>query len=73
MSAVAASLLDQPEVRFPLDLSVRIPKIRELYRSAIKNQWDPQTAIEWDQLDLRPFTQKQLEAARLYWSRRAWG
>lgn len=73
MSAVAASLLDQPEVRFPLDLSVRIPKIRELYRSAIKNQWDPQTAIEWDQLDFRPFTQKQLEAARLYWSRRAWG
>lgn len=74
MTAVAVrSLLDEPEMRFPLDLGVRIPKIRELYRSAIKNQWDPQTAIEWDQLDLSGKTPEQLMAARLYWSRRAWG
>ncbi len=74
MSATAApSLLDQPEMRFPLDLSVRIPKIRELYRSAVKNQWDPQTAVDWDALDLTSRTPEQLRAARLYWSRRAWG
>ncbi|MGH7006190.1 MAG: ferritin-like domain-containing protein [Alphaproteobacteria bacterium] len=74
MSAVAApSLLDQPEMRFPLDLGVRIPKIRELYRSAVKNQWDPQSAVEWDELDLSGKTPEQLWAARLYWSRRAWG
>ena len=74
MSAVAArTLLDEPESRFPLDLSVRIPKIRELYRTAVKNQWDPQSEIAWDQLDVASRTPEQLWAARLYWSRRAWG
>jgi hypothetical protein len=74
MSAVAArTLLDEPEARFPLDLGIRIPKIRELYRSAVKNQWDPQSAIPWDDLDPSRFTEAQRKAARLYWSRRAWG
>ena len=74
MSATAApTLLDEPESRFPLDLSVRIPKIRELYRTAVKNQWDPQSEIAWDQLDVASRTPEQLWAARLYWSRRAWG
>lgn len=73
MSAVAdRSLLEQPESRFPLELGIRIPKIRELYRAAIKNQWDPVSDIPWDQLDLSSYTDEQLYAARMYWSRRAW-
>jgi hypothetical protein len=66
MTAVAArTLLDEPESRFPLDLGIRIPKIRELYRSAVKNQWDPQSAIPWDELDASRYSEAQLKAARL--------
>jgi hypothetical protein len=72
-AAAPRTLLDEPEARFPLDLGIRIPKIRELYRSAIKNQWDPLSAVPWDDLDVTRFTEAQRDAARLYWSRRAWG
>ena len=74
MSAVlATNLLDTPESRFPLDLAVRIPKIRELYRQATARQWDPLTAVDWDKLGPENYTEAQRHAARLYWSRRAWG
>jgi rubrerythrin len=74
MSAVlATNLLDTPESRFPLDLAVRIPKIRDLYRQATAKQWDPLTAIEWDKLGPENYSDEQRHAARLYWSRRAWG
>ena len=74
MSAVlSTSLLDTPESRFPLDLAVRIPKIRDLYRLATATQWDPLDAIPWDELHPENYTEEQLYAARLYWSRRAWG
>ncbi len=67
------NLLDQPESRFPLELGVRIPKIRELYRQATARQWDPLTAVRWDDLGPESYSAEQLQAARLYWSRRAWG
>ena len=74
MSAVLAeNLLDTPEKRFPLDLSVRIPKIRNLYRQATAKQWDPLKAVPWDDLRPEAYTEEQRYAARLYWSRRAWG
>ena len=74
MSAVpAASLLDTPESRFPLDLAVRIPKIRTLYRQATAKQWDPLKAVPWDDLHPENYSDEQRYAARLYWSRRAWG
>jgi rubrerythrin len=74
MSAVlATNLLDTPESRFPLDLAVRIPKIRELYRQATAKQWDPVTAVPWDELRPEQYSEEQRYAARLYWSRRAWG
>jgi hypothetical protein len=73
MSAVAIrSLLDQSESRFPLDLGVRIPKIRELYRLATAKQWDPVDAIPWDTLRPEDYTEEQRLAARMYWSRRTW-
>ena len=73
MSAVAIrSLLDQSESRFPLDLGVRIPKIRELYRLASAKQWDPVDAIPWDTLRPEDYAEEQRLAARMYWSRRTW-
>jgi rubrerythrin len=70
---MSANLLDTPEARFPLDLAVRIPKIRELYRQATARQWDPLKAVPWDDLGAENYTEEQRYAARLYWSRRAWG
>jgi hypothetical protein len=66
------TILDQPERRFPLDLETRIPKIRRLFHAATSSQWDPRTAVPWDQLDITQYTEEQLFAAREYWSRRAW-
>lgn len=72
-TAASASLLDVPESRFPLDLGVRIPRIRDLYRQATARQWDPLKAVPWDKLDPGQYSEEQLQAARMYWSRRAWG
>lgn len=66
------SLLDETESRFPLDLGIRIPKIRQLYRIATAKQWDPVTAIPWDTLRPEDYTEEQRLAARMYWSRRTW-
>ena len=67
------TILDHGENRFPLDLGVRIPRIRNLFHSATKNQWDPRSDIDWHLLDLSKYTDEQLMGAREYWSRRAWG
>lgn len=73
MAAVPINnLLDQSESRFPLDLGIRIPKIRELYRIATAKQWEPKTAIPWDTLRPEDYSDEQRLAARMYWSRRAW-
>lgn len=73
MSAAERSLLDQPEQRFPINLGVEIPKIRDLYEAATRNQWDPRTDVDWEQLRPESLTDQQREAARLWWSRRGWG
>ncbi|MGD9943752.1 MAG: ferritin-like domain-containing protein [Burkholderiaceae bacterium] len=66
------NLLDEPETRFPLDLGIRIPKIRQLYRLATAKQWDPHRAVPWDTLRPEDYSEEQRLAARMYWSRRAW-
>jgi hypothetical protein len=71
-AAPMRSLLDQPETRFPLDLGIRIPKIRNLYRMASAKQWDPAKAIPWDTLRPEDYSEEQRLAARMYWSRRTW-
>lgn len=75
MSAVlqVPTILDAPEQRFPLDLGVRIPKIRDLFHLATRNQWNPATDVPWDELDPEAYTEEQRRGARMYWSRRAWG
>jgi ferritin-like protein len=66
------TLLDGPESRFPLSFHSDLPRIRELFHTATRSQWDPQKDIDWDKLDPDAYTQEQRDAARLYWSRRAW-
>ena len=66
------TLLDGPENRFPLTFNSDLPRIRELFHTATRNQWDPKTDISWGQLDPESYTEEQRNAARLYWSRRAW-
>jgi hypothetical protein len=59
-------------VRFPLALDVQVRKIRDLFRAATRNQWDPRTDINWSGLDGLVLDDAHRDAARLYWSRRAW-
>src|SRR5258708_7401563 len=66
------TLLDEPENRFPLTFNSDLPRIRELFHAATRNQWDPKTDVDWDQLKLEAYTEAQRYAAGLYWSRRAW-
>jgi hypothetical protein len=66
------TLLDPPEERFPLNLGVEIRKIRDLFRAATRNQWDPRTDIDWSALDDLDIDDEHRTAARMYWSRRAW-
>lgn len=75
MSAVLQmpTILDEAENRFPLSFTPEIPRIRNLFKSATRAQWDPRTDIPWSQLDRSKYTEEQLWAARQYWSRRAWG
>jgi len=68
-----APLLDRPESRFPLAMEPAIPKIRELYLAATRNQWDPQRDVDWSALDPDSLDDEHREAARNWWSRRGWG
>jgi P-aminobenzoate N-oxygenase AurF len=66
------TILDAPESRFPLQLGIQIPKIRDLFHAATRSQWNPATDINWDALDPQAFSAEQRDGARMYWSRRAW-
>jgi rubrerythrin len=75
MSAAAplATILDAPEARFPLRLGIENKRIRELFHNATRQQWNPATDIDWDQLHPEQYDETHRRAARMYWSRRAWG
>lgn len=66
------SIFDYTEQRFPLNLKPQLEDIRSLWDLSNKLAWDPNTAIPWEQFDKSKYSQEQLDAARLYWSRRAW-
>jgi hypothetical protein len=61
------------ERRFPLRYDVQLPAIRELYGQAKAGRWNPDTDVAWDRLDPSAYAPETREAARLTWSRRAWG
>jgi len=61
------------ERRFPLLFAPEVPAIRELYSQAKGFRWNPETDIPWGRLDVSRHAPETREAARLVWSRRAWG
>lgn len=69
----AGTIIDVQENRFPIRLGVENRRIRDLFHNATRSQWNPATDIDWDQLHPEQYTDEQRRAARMYWSRRAWG
>ena len=61
------------EQRFPLRFEPEVPALRELYSQAKGFRWNPETDIAWSRLDPSGYAREACEAARLVWSRRAWG
>jgi hypothetical protein len=61
------------ERRFPLQFAPEVPALRELYNQAKGFRWNPETDIAWDRLDAGALPADVREAARITWSRRAWG
>src|SRR5215813_5930028 len=61
------------ERRFPLRFEPEVPAVRELYSQAKGFRWNPETDIAWSRLDPGSYAPETREAARLTWSRRAWG
>lgn len=68
-----SSILDLDDRSFPLDLGPSHAPIRTLYERSKRLAWDPDTAIPWDQVHPEQYSDAVIEAARLYWSGRAWG
>ena len=61
------------ERRFPLRFEPENPVLRELYSQAKGFRWNPETDIAWRRFDPAAYPPAVREAARLVWSRRAWG
>ena len=61
------------ERRFPLRFTTESPVVRELYRQAKGMRWNPETDVGWSRFDAAAYPEPVREAARLVWSRRAWG
>jgi hypothetical protein len=60
------------ERRFPLELNVTLPQIRELYDSGKAGRWNPHRDIDWSALRAEDYDAPVREAARRTWSRRLW-
>jgi hypothetical protein len=61
------------ERRFPLRFLPETPAIRELYSQAKGLSWNPEKDIAWSALEPDRYPAAARDAARLTWSRRAWG
>ena len=61
------------ERRFPLEFAPEVPALRELYSQGKGLRWNPETDIAWERFDPAAYAPAAREAARLTWSRRAWG
>ena len=69
----ADTIIDAQESRFPMRLGIENRRIRDLFHNATRLQWNPATDIDWGQLKPEQYSEEQRRAARMYWSRRAWG
>ena len=73
MDFLQDTVLAQPELRFPLNTRSRVKGIQQLYRAAVKQQWNPASDVPWEELGAGDLPEKHRVAARLRWSRSAWG
>jgi hypothetical protein len=60
------------ERRFPLEMSVTLPEIRQLYDSGKAGRWNPLRDIDWSALSPEQYDTPLREAVRRTWSRRLW-
>lgn len=60
------------ERRFPLEMNVTLPEIRELYDSGKAGRWNPHRDVDWNLLAPEQYDEPVREAARRTWSRRLW-
>jgi hypothetical protein len=60
------------ERRFPLEMNVTLPQIRELYDSGKAERWNPHRDIDWSALRPEHYDAPVRDAARRTWSRRLW-
>jgi hypothetical protein len=60
------------ERRFPLEMNVTLPQIRELYDSGKAGRWNPDRDIDWSALRAQEYAAPVRDAARRSWSRRLW-
>jgi hypothetical protein len=60
------------ERRFPLEMNVTLPQIRELYDSGKAGRWNPHRDIDWGALRAQDYDAPVRNAARRTWSRRLW-
>lgn len=60
------------ERRFPLEMNVTLPEIRELYDSGKAGRWNPHRDIDWNALSPDGYDEQIRQAARRTWSRRIW-
>lgn len=60
------------ERRFPLEMNMTLPEIRELYDSGKAGRWNPHRDIDWDALQPDQYDDRVRLAARRTWSRRLW-
>ena len=61
------------ERRFPLRFEPENPALRELYSQSKGLRWNPEDDIPWGRFSPDAYSHEVREAARLTWSRRAWG
>lgn len=71
-SRVTDTILGEPKRFFPLHFRTEVKSIREIYEAAKRQQWNAATDIPWDRFDRSKYTPEQLDAARKFWSHRAW-
>jgi hypothetical protein len=69
---VPKGFVDIPEQRFPLNLTAHIPGVAAIWQSAKASSWDARRDIAYDQFDRSAYSEEQLWAGRVFWSRRAW-
>ena len=60
------------ERRFPLELHVTLPEIRDLYDRGKAGRWNPHRDIDWDALSPNRYDERVRRAARRTWSRMLW-